>query len=251
MLEVEGGTPDWCMRFCVMRPGMRRQRLSASCPLAISQLFGSWHAPYPDSYRPGPNTKRFVIHLDMWYAQAHPAEDFAETFAVWLNPQSRWEQQYASWPAITKLRYVDSLMRRLIDGPARARSPATHTLPTLRKTFREHYEAKAPQCLPRQPRDPRSRPAAYFFRTTPTLPGANRRPPFLRDIAPEARMMVSRWTAGAPLTINRSIADMENRVEVMGLRLRKTPRQTKLDVMMMLAVQTMNFVNDGKHRVNL
>ncbi len=214
-------------------------------------LFGSWHSPYPDSYHPRPNTKRFVIHLDMWYAQAHPAEDFAETFAVWLNPDSRWEQQYASWPAITKLRYVDSVMRRLAGAapPVRDRR-RTHTLPTLRRTLRELYEQKRAAVCRDNP-GIHDRDLRRIFSDDRAFAGRESAAAFLRSIAPEARMLVSRWTGAAPLTINRSMADMENRVEVMGLRLRKPPRQTKLDVMMMLAVQTMNFVNDGKHRVIL
>ena len=54
-------------------------------------------------------------HLDSWYAQAHPAEDFAETFAVWLRPGSRWRQRYAGWAALRKLEYVDGLMAELVD----------------------------------------------------------------------------------------------------------------------------------------
>jgi hypothetical protein len=67
----------------------------------------------------------------------------------------------------------------------------------------------------------------------------------------EARMMVSRWTGAPQLTIHRTFADMVERVALLGLRLGKPPRQTKVDVMMMLAVQTMNYLNDGKHRVEL
>ncbi|HXE51497.1 MAG TPA: hypothetical protein VN541_00690, partial [Tepidisphaeraceae bacterium] len=63
--------------------------------------------------------------------------------------------------------------------------------------------------------------------------------------------MISRWTGASQLTIDRTLADMIGRVRVLGLRLCKPPRQTKVDVMMMLAVQTMNYLNDGKHRVVL
>ena len=49
-------------------------------------------------------------HLELWYAQSHPAEDFAETFAVWLDPSSKWPSRYKDWPALSKLQYVDELM---------------------------------------------------------------------------------------------------------------------------------------------
>ena len=67
---------------------------------------------YPDYYTPKPYSKSFVLHLDSWYAQSHPDEDFAETFAVWLNPQSDWRARYADWPALKKLEYLDALMAR-------------------------------------------------------------------------------------------------------------------------------------------
>ena len=60
------------------RSGGRRQR---------REIFGSPSEEYPEFYAPKPYSKSFVLHLDAWYAQSHPDEDFAETFAVWLTPQ--------------------------------------------------------------------------------------------------------------------------------------------------------------------
>src|SRR5213079_1773604 len=77
------------------------------------QLFGSWSVKYPEFYDPKPYSKSYVQHLDMWYAQSHPAEDFAETFAVWLRPSSRWKTRYRDWPALRKLEYVDELMKEI------------------------------------------------------------------------------------------------------------------------------------------
>jgi hypothetical protein len=57
------------------------------------------------------------VHLDDWYAQAHPDEDFAETFAVWLTPDLDWRARYRGWKAIAKLEYVDELMRSLAGKP--------------------------------------------------------------------------------------------------------------------------------------
>jgi hypothetical protein len=79
------------------------------------QIFGPSYMHYPDYYTPKPYSKSFVLHLDSWYAQSHPDEDFAETFAVWLTPGSRWRQQYKGWPAMQKLRYVDRLAAVLGD----------------------------------------------------------------------------------------------------------------------------------------
>ncbi len=87
MLEVEGGTRQWCLRILRHEVGHaidnayrlhRRRRWR--------ELFGSFAQPYPEFYSPKPHSKRYVLHLDSWYAQSHPSEDFAETFAVWLRP---------------------------------------------------------------------------------------------------------------------------------------------------------------------
>jgi hypothetical protein len=85
-------------------------------------LFGPFRRPYRDDYRPIPFSRRFVRHIAGWYAQKHPDEDFAETFAVWLTPRSGWRKKYRLWPAFTKLRYVDATVKRL-----RAQDPTVST----------------------------------------------------------------------------------------------------------------------------
>jgi hypothetical protein len=79
------------------------------------QLFGPYHRPYRDRYRPVPFSRKYVRHIAGWYAQKHPDEDFAETFAVWLTPRSNWRRTYRSWPAIHKLRYVERVVRVVHD----------------------------------------------------------------------------------------------------------------------------------------
>jgi hypothetical protein len=52
--------------------------------------------------------------LPGWYAQKHPDEDWAETFAVWLTPGRDWRHEYAQRPAaLAKLEYCDRTMQRL------------------------------------------------------------------------------------------------------------------------------------------
>ena len=79
------------------------------------RLFGPFNRPYRDRYRPVPFSREFVRHLPGWYAQKHPDEDFAETFAVWLAPRSNWRRRYRGWPAMRKLRYVERTVRRIAD----------------------------------------------------------------------------------------------------------------------------------------
>ncbi len=147
MLEVEGGTRTECLRLMRHELGHavqhayrlhRRRRWQ--------ETFGKASAPYPEFYRPRPASRDYVVHLDGWYAQSHPVEDFAETFAVWLDPRSAWRSRYRGWPALRKLLYVDQLMRELggVTPPVRSRM-RPYALPTLRHTLQTHYTKRREQ----------------------------------------------------------------------------------------------------------
>lgn len=89
------------------------------------RLFGSISAPYLDEFTPVPFSQRFVRNVPGWYAQKHPDEDFAETFAVWLTPDSHWRERYAGTLALAKLEYVERTVHQLGSQPP----PATITAP--------------------------------------------------------------------------------------------------------------------------
>ena len=141
MGEVEGGNADSLMKILRHEAGhavdtayrLRRRK-------SWRETFGAASKKYPRHYRPRPGSRRFVQHLDSWYAQSHPTEDFAESFAVWLKPKSGWRRQYEGWPALKKLEYVEETMQEL-----RGRRPvvqARHHVEPIkgaRRTLREHY----------------------------------------------------------------------------------------------------------------
>jgi hypothetical protein len=79
------------------------------------RLFGPFFRAYRDEYRPVPFSRDYVRHIEGWYAQKHPDEDFAETFAVWLTPRSAWRRRYKGWPAMKKLRYVERVAKALAE----------------------------------------------------------------------------------------------------------------------------------------
>src|SRR5438874_1248593 len=117
MLEVEGGTTEWFMKL-MRHEAAHAYAYAYQLPRKKKwrQIFGrTSREETPDSYRPRPFSRSYVVNLDDWYAQSHPDEDFAETFAVWLTPGLNWRTRYAGWKALRKLEYVDELMRSLAD----------------------------------------------------------------------------------------------------------------------------------------
>jgi hypothetical protein len=113
------------------------------------QIFGPFTKPYRDSFRPDRSSRHYVRHITAHpygrtYAQKHPDEDFAETFAVWLAPRSGWRQRYRGWPVMRKLLYVDRLMKDIRRStPVSRRSTQLYPVDRMTWTLAEHYGKKA------------------------------------------------------------------------------------------------------------
>jgi hypothetical protein len=113
------------------------------------EVFGPFNRPYRDKYRPVPFDRHFVRHMEGWYAQKHPDEDFAETFAVWLTPGSRWRVRYRGWPALRKLQYIDRTARRVGDEEPLVRLASTDiTVEEMDMTVEEFFRENAPAVAP-------------------------------------------------------------------------------------------------------
>ncbi len=144
MREVEGGNDRSLMRILRHEAGhaldnayrLRRKR-------RWREVFGHASLPYPHRYRARPGSRRYVHHLGQWYAQAHPTEDFAETFAVWLKPKSDWRTSYAAWPAFNKLSLVDELMNSVRGTRAPVRNRLRlEPIDTDKRTLAQYYRRK-------------------------------------------------------------------------------------------------------------
>ena len=103
--------------------------------------FGPITRPYREEYRPQPFSRRYVRHLPGWYAQKHPDEDWAETFAVWMTPGLDWRAEYSGWPeAMAKLEYCDRLMSGLRDAdPPVTSDELDEDVGEIRYTLEDYY----------------------------------------------------------------------------------------------------------------
>lgn len=110
------------------------------------QLFGPYRRPYRENYRPVLFSKDYVRYLPGWYAQKHPDEDFAETFAVWMTPRSGWRKKYRGWGAMAKLQYMDRIARELGNvDPLRKRGSPDITVDDMEITVGEFYRHSTEQ----------------------------------------------------------------------------------------------------------
>jgi hypothetical protein len=252
MLEVEGADELGCLRILRHEVGhaldnayeLRRRPTRR-------RLFGDPATEYPEYYTPKPYSKSFVQHLDHWYAQSHPDEDFAETFAVWLDPNSHWSTHYAGWPAHRKLEYMDRLMRELARRrPALKSKRVVDPLSRLRKTLGEHYKKKRehygldhPDFYDRDLRNLFSDSAGY----AKNMPAAR----FVTKIRKDVRSTVASFTDSYQYTIDQLLEKIITRCRELNLRLMDSEDATKADFMVFLTVQTMNYLHSGRHRVAL
>jgi hypothetical protein len=107
------------------------------------RVFGDYSRPYRDDYKPQPFSRRYVLHISGWYAQKHPDEDFAETFAVWLTPGSNWRKRYQGWGALRKLQYVEEIVSRLGRAPPLVKlAEPDFTTEEMEGTVLDHYRQR-------------------------------------------------------------------------------------------------------------
>jgi hypothetical protein len=226
--EVEGTNRRWQMRILRHEAGhaidsayrlRRRARWRA--------LFGPASRRYAQQYRARPASRHHVQHLGEWYAQAHPTEDFAETFAVWLQPRSDWRRRYALWPARRKLEYVAQLAAEIgrraapVSGREQVEALEDSTL-----TLREHYRRKRAAQRRRQ----RLLPDTWLRKVFATAADARRTAPsaaaLLRAYKLRLRAAI-RQRAGADRYAAQQIVRLAiERCQQLGLRLRGARRAT-------------------------
>jgi hypothetical protein len=236
MREVEGGNRNWLMRILRHEAGhavdsayqMRRMK-------SWRDVFGPASLPYPDTYRPRPGSRRFVQHLGAWYAQAHPTEDFAETFAVWLKPRSAWRREYLGWPAYGKLEFIDALMKELGGSkPQVAERGTIEEVTHENRTLRQHYEYKlARYRLPR--RSGADELLLKVFTTAPRNRAAPRAATVLRELRNPLRQRMVRSGGFSEYLVHQVLRLIISRSEKLNLYVRGPRRELVAHLVWMIA----------------
>jgi hypothetical protein len=144
MFEAEGSTHDWCMKLLRHEAAHaidNAYRLHARSDWR--RTFGRYSAPYRSAYQVRPTSKHYVQHLGGWYAQSHPAEDWAESFAVWLRRCRAGRRSTKAGRRCRSCRTSTRMVRDVGDLPPFVKSrDRVESLPSLRITLREHYRRK-------------------------------------------------------------------------------------------------------------
>src|SRR6266513_4963331 len=246
MFEVEGETDEWFMKL------MRHEAAHAYSYAYQLQRKKKWQQIFgrtsregtPDTYRPRPFSRSYVVHLDDWYAQSHPDEDFAETFAIWLTPELDWRKRYAGWKALQKLEYVDELMRSLAGKPP-AHAPK--------------YRATDYDCLNVKLKTYYARKRKLYEETYPDFYDADLRQLFAAPAGLKAsrylrlrrrRLMnsVCQWTNERKFSVNKLLARLIERCDQLGLHVHNDDPQQDFRVSAFITTLVMSYLFTGKFK---
>jgi hypothetical protein len=249
MMEVEGGTPEWCAQLLRHECGHafdHAYRFSSTRKWRA--VFGSPDVDYePESYRPRPYSRSFVRHLPNWYAQAHPDEDFAETFAVWLGASpEEWRARYRGWKALEKLEYVETLMGDARSKPpvvsdGRGRSKASN----LRSTLAHYYAARRKLWAQDYP-DFYDGDLRRIFAAAPC--GAGTAAAFMRRRHKAIVVSVVRWTGQRKYVVDALSRRLVGRCASLGLHAPGDDVTLALDVGAYVATLVTNHLHTGRFK---
>ena len=248
MHEVEGGTARSFLQLMRHETGHALDsayRLHERADWCA--VFGPFNAPYHRHYDAKPHSKRYVRHLPNWYAQSHPAEDFAETLAVWLDPNSNWRTRYRGWPALQKLSYVDRLMREVAhEQPLARRREQVDPITGVTLTLREYYQDKR-----RRYRLSRhqlyARDLGRLFRARKPGEARPQAAAYMRNARLEIRKLVADRTGAFQYDIDRVLREMIERSRDLDLVVvgeRPNGRDAQR-----VAAQLARYLGQGHHRL--
>ncbi|MFH1645945.1 MAG: hypothetical protein ABIB11_05945 [Candidatus Omnitrophota bacterium] len=251
MSEAEGSTSDWCMKLLRHEAG---HAINYAYELykqkEWQQVFGHFDKEYADTYKFRPYSKSFVRHLEDYYAQYHPDEDFAETFAVWLTPSSDWENQYKGWKALKKLKYVDSIMSVIKNQePVVKNAKEYWRASSLRSRLKNYYKKRK----------------SFQAEDFPDFHDLNLKEIFMQKAGEVSKQnagsllsayrkhiieSVSLWTGEKKYVIDDLVKKLIKRSRHLGLKVFESNEKALLKVTAYIAALVMNYVYTGKLRGN-
>jgi hypothetical protein len=250
ILEVEGETAEWFMKLI---------RHEAAHAYAYAyQLFKKkkWQRTFgltstdetPQFYRPRPYSHSYVMHLDDWYAQSHPDEDFAETFAVWLTPNLDWRERYKGWKALQKLEYVDELMRSLAGKPP-VHQPEYRVADYnfLNIKLKTHYARKRKLYEDSYP-DFYDNDLRQLFAAGPEVTVRLKASAYLRQRRRQLMDSVCQWTNEKKYRVNKLLARLIERCDQLDLYIKADDAQQNLQVSSYITTLVMNYLFTGKFK---
>ncbi|HVK59819.1 MAG TPA: hypothetical protein VM735_13620 [Candidatus Kapabacteria bacterium] len=251
ILEVEGGTPEWFMKL------IRHEAAHAYAYAYQLTRKKKWQQTFgktspddtPEFYRPRPYSRSYVVHLDDWYAQAHPDEDFAETFAVWLTPGLDWRQRYKGWKALQKLEYVDELMQS-IAGKAPSHQPqyreSEHNCLNIK--LKTHYARKRKLYEDVYP-DFYDQDLKRLFAAGTDVADRMKASAYLRERRRKLMHSVSEWTNERKYRVNKLLTRLIERCDKLDLYVRSADvAALNLQVSAYVATLVMNYLFTGKFK---
>lgn len=250
MFEVEGGTPEWFMRL------MRHETAHAYAYAFQLPKKKKWQRVFgltsteetPQFYRPRPYSRSYVVHLDDWYAQSHPDEDFAETFAVWLTPELDWRHRYKGWKALQKLEYLDELMRSLA-GKMAPHQPAfrARDYNCLNVKLKTYYARKRKLFEDSYP-DFYDNDLKQLFAAGPEVAGRQKASAYLRARRRPLMDSVCKWTNERRYRVNKLLQQLVERCDKLELYVKADDPQQNLQLSAYVATLVMNYLFTGKFK---
>ncbi len=250
ILEVEGETSDWFMRL------MRHETAHAYFYAFQLQKKTKWRRIFghtsteetPQFYRPQPYSHSYVVHLDDWYAQSHPDEDFAETFAVWLTPGLDWRERYKGWKALQKLEYVDELMRSLAGKiPPHQPTYRVREYDFLNQKLKTYYARKR-KLFEDVYADFYDNDLRQIFSAGPEAAGRLPASKYLRQRRRQLMDSICQWTNEKRFRVNKLLTRLIERCDQLGLHAQAEDAPQNLQVSAYLTTLVMNHLFTGKFK---
>ena len=206
------------------------------------KTFGSFTQPYRERYRADPFSRAHVRHILGWYAQKHPDEDFAETFAVWLTPGLDWRTEYTDWPALAKLEYVDRVMAEIRELSPEVPPLTADDLPveSMNYTVAEHYDSDW-EAIPIGDARQFDADLRRIFASNADAPKGTPADKFIEQHYREILVRITYWT-GEPATVVRSLLDhLIERARVLALRVSGLEAATLIELTAFGTAVVMNY----------